>query len=285
METHGLFIDGAERPARSGAVYASINPANGQPWANFAAAGEADVDAAVAAAKRAHDEGVWRLKSPAERAEILRRIADLITDHHMDLVMAEIQDSGGTMRKGNGADIMGANMSFGQHAEFCEQLELEQATQEFFPIEATNIIRREPVGVVAAIIPFNFPFAAASWKVAPALAAGCTMVLKPSPHTPATALMMAKICHEAGVPAGVVNVVTGPDPELGAALVRHPDVNKVSFTGSTAVGKQVMKSCAERVTRCLLELGGKSATIILDDADLEIAVPGAIFGTFFPQAF
>ena len=281
METHGLFINGAERPARSGAVYASINPANGQPWANFAAAGEADVDAAVAAAKRAHDEGVWRLKSPAERAEILRRIADLITDHHMDLVMAEIQDSGGTMRKGNGADIMGANMSFGQHAEFCEQLELEQATQEFFPIEATNIIRREPVGVVAAIIPFNFPFAAASWKVAPALAAGCTMVLKPSPHTPATALMMAKICHEAGVPAGVVNVVTGPDPELGAALVRHPDVNKVSFTGSTAVGKQVMKSCAERVTRCLLELGGKSATIILDDADLEIAVPGAIFGTFF----
>ena len=281
MDTHGLFIDGEERPALSGETYPSINPANGQVWAHFAAAGVDDVNAAVAAAKRAHDEGVWRNKTPAERAVVLRAIADLITDHHMDLVMAEIQDSGGTMRKGNGADIMGANMSFGQHADFCEELELEQATQEFFPIEATNIIRREPVGVVAAIIPFNFPFAAASWKVAPALAAGCTLVLKPSPHTPATALMMAKICTEAGVPPGVINVVTGPEPELGAAMVAHPDVRKVSFTGSTSVGKQVMKSCADRVTNCLLELGGKSATILLDDADLDIAVPGAIFGTFF----
>jgi len=231
-----LFIDGEERAALSGETYPSINPANGQVWAHFAAAGVEDVNAAVAAAKRAHDEGVWRNKNPSERAAVLRTIADLITDHHLDLVMAEIQDSGGTMRKGNGADIMGANMSFGQHSDFCEELELEQATQEFFPIEATNIIRREPVGVVAAIIPFNFPFAAASWKVAPALAAGCTLVLKPSPHTPATALMMAKICTEAGVPPGVINVVTGPGPELGAAMVAHPDVSKVSFTGSTAVG-------------------------------------------------
>jgi acyl-CoA reductase-like NAD-dependent aldehyde dehydrogenase len=281
MQTFGLFIDGVECPAEGGATYPSINPASGAPWAHFAAASAADLARAVAAAKRAHDAGVWRSKTPAERGAVLRRVADLITDQHMDIVMAEIQDSGGTMRKGNGADVMGANMSFGQHADFCDTLELEEAHPEFFPIEATSIVRREPIGVVGAIIPFNFPFAAASWKVAPALAAGCTLVLKPSPYTPATALMMAKICTEAGVPPGVINVVTGPDPELGAALVAHPDVNKVSFTGSTAVGKKVMKSCADNVTNCLLELGGKSATIILDDADLDIAVPGAIFGTFF----
>ncbi|MDE0882417.1 MAG: aldehyde dehydrogenase family protein [Myxococcota bacterium] len=281
MERYGLFIDGEFSAAQDGAVYTSINPANGLPWAEFAAASTLDVDRAVKAAKAAHDSGVWRNKTPAERAEILRRIADLISDEHMALVMAEIQDSGGTMRKANGADIMGANMSFGQHAEFCEALQLEEATEEFFPIEATSIVRREPVGVVAAIIPFNFPFAAASWKVAPALAAGCTLVLKPSPLTPCTALMMAKICTEAGVPPGVINVITGPDAELGAALVAHPLVNKVSFTGSNEVGKKVMKSCADRVTNCLLELGGKSATILLDDADLDIAIPGAIFGSFF----
>jgi betaine-aldehyde dehydrogenase len=279
--THGLFIDGVEVAASDAATYDSINPADGSVWACFADASPIDVDRAVAAARKAHDAGVWRQKPVSERAQILRAAADLFSDHHSEIAAAEIADSGATMRKANGADIIGATMSFQEHANLIEAVAFEEAEDEYFPIEARSIIRREPVGVVGAIVPFNFPFAAASWKVAPALAAGCTVVLKPSPHTPATALIMARLCTEAGVPPGVINVVTGASPQLGAALVAHKDVDKVSFTGSTAVGKTVMKACADRISRCLLELGGKSANIILDDADLDIAVPTALFATFF----
>ncbi|MEO1271598.1 MAG: aldehyde dehydrogenase family protein, partial [Myxococcota bacterium] len=178
MKEHGLFVDGGYQPAASGATYPSIDPATGEPWALFASAGVEDVDRAVAAAQRAHAEGTWRTMSGAQRAAVLRDVADLFVEHQETIVMAEVVDSGATLRKGNMADIPGAVMAFQHFADRAEAFEFEQVSEEFAPVPSRNIIRYEPIGVVAAIIPFNFPFAAASWKIAPALAAGCPIILK-----------------------------------------------------------------------------------------------------------
>ena len=277
----GLFLDGEQRAAVSGATYESINPATGEAWATFAAAGPDDVDRAVSSALAAQQSGVWAGKSASERAEVLRRAADLFIEHQPEIAALEITDAGSTMRKANTADVSAASMTFHYFADQAEQQEVEVDKSGPMPVPASNIIRREPIGVVAAIVPFNFPFAAASWKLAPALAAGCSVVLKPSPYTPASALKMAELLTEAGVPPGVLAVLTGPDVELGASLVAHKDVAKVAFTGSTHVGKLVMKSAADTVKECTLELGGKSANIICEDANLDGAVPGAVFGCFF----
>jgi aldehyde dehydrogenase (NAD+) len=278
---HQLYIGGAYVPAASGATYESIDPATAQPWATFAAADQADVDAAVAAARAAHESGVWRNLPAAERGAILSRVGDLLVERQDEIVMAEVQDAGGTFRKGNIADIPASMQTFQYFGELIANAELSRTEEEFVPVMSRNVVKHEPIGVVAAIVPWNFPLAAASWKIAPALAAGCTMVLKPSPYTPASALLLAEICTAAGVPAGVLNVVTGPSAELGAALVAHPGVDKVAFTGSTRVGKLVMSNAAETVKSCTLELGGKSANIILPDANLDIAAMGAAWGTFF----
>lgn len=281
MEKVGLFIDGEERDAAGGETYLSIDPATEEPWATVAAGRPADVDAAVAAARRAHVTGVWRGLSAADRAAALRRMADLFIAHQDDIVAAEIRDAGGTFRKANMADIPAAMQTFQYYADLIEQTPSTRVDHEEIPVPSRNEVRKEPIGVVGAIVPFNFPFAAAAWKVAPALAAGCTMVLKPSPFTPATAVMMAKIAQEAGVPDGVLNVVTGPDADIGQRLVAHPDVDKIAFTGSTAVGQAVMKSAADTVKDITLELGGKAANIVLDDAHIAGAARGAVFGTFF----
>jgi aldehyde dehydrogenase (NAD+) len=281
MREFGLFVDGAWRPASGGATYESVNPATGEVWALAAAASVEDVNEAVEVASRAHRQGVWRGMSGQARGEILNRVADLLIDRQDAFVLAEVADSGGTFRKGNIADIPAAMQTFQYYGGLAESVAQEVEEDEFVPVPSRNIVRTEPLGVVAAIIPFNFPLAAAAWKVAPILAAGNTLVLKPSPLTPATALMLAEICHEAGVPDGVFNVVTGPGADVGAALVGHRKVAKVAFTGSSKVGQIVMRSCAETIKPVMLELGGKSANIILEDADLEIAVRGALFGTFF----
>ncbi len=283
MREFGLFIDGGYVNAADGATYESENPALGEPWAVVASAGQADLDKAVGSARRAHVDGVWRSKSGAERAEVLNKVGDLLIEKQDELVMAEVMDGGGTFRKGCAADVPASMQTFQYYAELIAGTPVEASEQEFTPVPSTNIIRREPVGVVGAIIPWNFPLAGASWKVAAALAAGCTMVLKPSPYTPATALMLAEICSEAGLPDGVFNVVTGDSVELGAGLVAHPDVDKIAFTGSSKVGHLVMKNAADTLKRLTLELGGKSANIILEDAPLESAVRGALFGTFFHQ--
>lgn len=281
MQEFGLFLDGAMVPAASGATYESINPATGAPWAVVAAAGVEDVERAVASARAAHDSGVWSRMPASERAQVLRRAADLFIERQDELVFAEVADSGGTIRKGNIADVPATMQTFQYFADLIEGYATEREEEEFVPVPSRNLIRREPVGVVAAIIPWNFPMAAAAWKVAPALAAGNAIILKPSPYTPATAVMMAQICADAGVPPGIFNVVTGPANEIGAALVAHPKVDKIAFTGSTCVGQQVMRDSAETLKRLTLELGGKSANIILDDANLDSAVRGALFGTFF----
>jgi len=281
MREFGLFVDGGWRPASGGATYESINPATGEAWALAASASVEDVNEAVEVASRAHRQGVWRGMSGKARGEILNRVADMLIERQDELVLAEVADSGGTFRKGNIADIPAAMQTFQYYAGLAESMEEEVEEEEFVPVPSRNIVRREPLGVVAAIIPFNFPLAAAAWKVAPVLAAGNTLILKPSPFTPATALLLAQLCHDAGVPDGVFNVLTGPGPEIGATLVAHPKVAKVAFTGSSKVGQIVMRDAAATVKPVMLELGGKSANIILEDADLEIAVRGALFGTFF----
>jgi aldehyde dehydrogenase (NAD+) len=281
MDEYKLFIDGQWRAAASGRTTPTINPATEEPWATVAAAGKEDVDAAVSAARRSFDEGVWRQKPRAERAEILSRIAATVLERAGELTLAEVQDAGGTMRKANIADIPATAQTFQYYADLLGTTADEEAFDEQVPVPSRNIVRHEPVGVAACITPFNFPLAAASWKIAPAIAAGNSIIIKPSPHTPVTTLMLAEICHAAGVPAGVVNGIAGPGPELGEALVTHRGVDKVAFTGSTAVGKRIMELAAPSVKKLTLELGGKSANIILDDADLDCATYGALFGTFF----
>jgi aldehyde dehydrogenase (NAD+) len=277
----GLFFDGGWRSAQHDKTYLSINPATEEPWARVAAASPEDVDAAVAAAARAHASGVWRERPREERSAIVGAVGARILERADELALAEVQDSGGTMRKANTADVPMASQTFAYFADVLAQSPEEEELEECIPVPSHNIIRREPYGVCGCIVPFNFPLCAAAWKIAPAIAAGNTVVLKPSPHTPVTALLLAEICHEAGVPAGVVNVIAGPTPDIGERLVTHREVAKVSFTGSTQVGKRIMELAAPSLKRLTLELGGKSPNIILEDADLDAAVRGALFGTFF----
>lgn len=276
-----LFIDGKWVDGKNGQTSQAINPTTEEPWATVAVAELEDVDAAVAAAKRAHQAGEWRGRSRAERAEVLNNIANLVYNYADELTTAEVLDAGATMRKATTADIPGTGLTFSTLAELLVQAPEEAIHHEVTPVNSTNILRKEPLGVCVGIVPFNFPMLMAAWKIGPAIAAGNTVVLKPSPHTASTALILARICQEAGVPDGVVNVVTGPGVELGEALVRHPDVAKVSFTGSTKVGKRIMELASGTLKRITLELGGKSPNIILHDADLECAVRGSLFSTFF----
>ena len=279
MRTFGLFIDGAWRSAEGDRTVEDINPATEAPWAMVPAASAADADLAVRSAERAFPG--WRDTSRADRADILERIGDLIFERADALIDAEIADNGSTMRKAGTADIPNAAETFHYFAEMIrDDSGVIEETGEV-PVPSRNLMVDEPYGVCAGIVPWNFPLAAASWKVAPALAAGNTMVLKPSPFTPVAALMLAEIGVEAGLPPGALNVITAPEDALGATLVDHPSVAKVSFTGSTAVGQTIMRRAADRMKSVTLELGGKSPTIILDDADLEVAARGALFGTFF----
>jgi aldehyde dehydrogenase (NAD+) len=281
MQSFELFIDGAWRPAATGETYESINPANEEAWAVISAGGTADVNAAVAAARRSFDSGVWRNKPASERAAILRKMAEMLVDRQDELALYEVQDSGGTFRKANMADIPASMQTLTYYADLIEGFVAETEDAEFVPVESRNLVIKQPIGVVAAITPWNFPLAAATWKVAPALAAGCSIVLKPSPLTPVSTLILAEIAFACGVPAGVLNVIAGPSDELGAALVSHPDIDKIAFTGSSKVGQAVMRIAADRLKPVTLELGGKSANIILEDANLDGAIRGALFATFF----
>jgi aldehyde dehydrogenase (NAD+) len=281
MKEFALFIDGQWRGASDGRFFASINPATEEPWAQVAAAGPDDVEAAVTAARRAFDDGRWRKRSAAERAEVLSKVGALILERSDQLADYEVSDAGGTMRKANIADIPATAQTFQYYADLLGSLPEEELFDEQVPVPSQNVVRREPIGVCVGITPFNFPIAAASWKIAPAIAAGNSLIIKPSPYTPVTTLVLGEICHEAGVPPGVINVLAGPGAQLGEALVTHRAVDKVAFTGSTAVGKRIMELCAPQLKKLTLELGGKSPNLILDDANIDCAVRGALFGTFF----
>ncbi len=261
---------GAFRPAADGRTFGTINPATEEPLAQVAAAGPADVDAAVAAARTAYEQ-VWRPMPGSERAKYLYRIARLLQERSREFAVLESLDNGKPIKESRDVDIPLAAAHFFYYAGWADKLE----HAGFGPDP-------RPLGVAGQVIPWNFPLLMAAWKLAPALAAGNTCVLKPAETTPLTALLLAQVCQQAGLPAGVLNVLTGAG-DTGAALVSHPGVNKVAFTGSTEVGKEIARAIAGTGKKLTLELGGKAANIVLDDAPVEQAVEGIVNGIFFNQ--
>lgn len=271
-----LYIDGQWCQATGGATTEVINPATGRPIATVAAGTTEDIDAAVAAAKEAFDDGRWSKLSGRERSRILNRASQLIRDREDELALAESLDVGKPITFAHVVDVATAADQYEYTAAMAQQL--DGAVRET-PLATHAYTRREPLGVVAAITPFNFPLILSSTKIAAALATGNTVVHKPATDTPLSALLMAEILTEAGVPAGVYNVVTGPGSTLGDHLVGHPGVNKVAFTGSTEVGSHVAALAGEKLRPITAELGGNAANIVFADADLEKAI-GTIISAF-----
>lgn len=276
LPSHDLLIDGQRAPPGSGEYSTDINPANETPIARVAQGNAADVDRAVQAARAALK--VWNRMRAAERGRILYRFADLLEAHAEELVQLESQDCGKPLAGVRRQDVPAAIDTVRYYAGWCDKI-----NGQVIPArnDALTYTVREPVGVVAAIVPWNFPLMIGMWKIAPALACGCTLVVKPAEITPLSALRVAELALEAGVPPGVFNIVTGKGSVVGNALVAHPGVDKVTFTGSPGVGRGIMQGAAANFKRVTLELGGKSANVIFADADLDAAPRAAASGIFF----
>ncbi|MEU6260230.1 aldehyde dehydrogenase family protein [Streptomyces griseorubiginosus] len=270
-----LFIGGEWAGAAGGAEFTSFDPATGEPVGLFAEAGRTDVDQAVEAASEALLAPGWAGITAAARARLLWRVADLIEEHAGELAELETRDQGQPLGIAQGVSVAGAAEHFRYYAGWCTKIE-GTVTPVSFP-DTLHYTRREPVGVCALITPWNFPLMIASWKIAPALACGNTVVVKPAEQTPLTTLRLVELIERAGVPAGVVNLLTG-GPDVGRALVEHPGVDKVSFTGSTAVGREIVRASAGNLKRVTLELGGKAASVVAADADIDSAVEGCLQG-------
>lgn len=277
-----LFINGKWTPVESGETFDIINPATSEVSAKVSKASEKEVELAVQNARSTFESGVWSNKTPEERAQVLMQFSKKIIEHAQEIVYLEAISSGGTLRKLAGADI--------QQLVLCLQQTVKQALEykyvETLPVvtalgPSRNQLIREPLGVVAAITPWNFPLVLAMWKIAPALMMGNSIIVKPASNTPLGTLKLAELAVEAGLPAGVFNVITGPGSTVGEALVTHKEVDKVAFTGSTEVGRSIMKQASGTVKKVTLELGGKAPAIVLPDADLEVTIPGILFGVFF----
>ncbi|HEV2114024.1 MAG TPA: aldehyde dehydrogenase family protein [Terriglobales bacterium] len=279
VEPGKLLIGGEWRPSSSGKTFETINPATGEVLTEVAEASAADVDAAVKAARAAFDDpkNAWRKMSASERGRLLWKLADLIERNIDELAELETLNNGKIITESRHVDMPMAIDVLRYYAGWATKIHGE--TVNTFETAFTYSLR-EPVGVVGAIVPWNFPLLISTWKLGPALACGNTVVLKPAEQTPLTALRMGQLVLEAGFPAGVVNIVTG-GPETGAALVRHSGVDKIAFTGSTTVGKEIMRAAANDLKRLTLELGGKSPNIVFADSDLDSAVKGAITGIFY----
>src|SRR3954468_14983782 len=278
-DTHQLLIDGERAPAAGGRTFDTPDPSTGERLATVSHGGAEDVDRAVKAAREAFAEGSdWRKMSAADRGRPIAALAALIEAHADELAQLESLDNGKPVKFARAVDVAQTISHLEYFAGWPTKIE-----GDVIPIAARDVLcytQREPVGVCGQIIPWNFPLLMASWKVAPALAAGCPLILKPAEQTPLTALRLGELALEAGFPAGVVNVVTG-DGETGAALVDHPGVDKVAFTGSTVVGREIAAKCGQSLKRVTLELGGKSPNIVLPDADLDRAAPGSFQGIYF----
>ena len=272
-----LFINNEWRPALSGKRFPVENPATEEIIAEVALGDAADTDAAVKAARACFESDAWRGMSARKRGRLLFKTADLLEARLEEFARLETAHNGKTLFESKIEISMTVN-TLRYYAGWCDKI-----TGETLPVEGPffTYTLREPIGVVGAIVPWNFPLNIASWKFAPALAAGCTMILKPASETPLTALLFAELIQEAGFPPGAFNVVSGGGSTAGAALVRHPEVDKISFTGSTEVGRQIMKMAADTNKRITLELGGKSPNVIFADADLKAAVRGAQNGIFY----
>ncbi len=282
MADYKLLIDGELCEAASGDTFATYNPGKGEKIADLPKAGKEDAERAIKAARKAFDEGPWPKMSGAERAGKLREIAALINANAGVLAELESLDSGGTIRKSSLADVPGAAGAFEWFAT-CAETEADrvQLPPAVFP-QSDNYALYEPLGVCTGVIPWNFPFIMLSWKIAPALAAGNVSVIKPASLTSITALKLAELITEAGIlPPGVLQVLSGPGGTVGEELASNPMVDKVAFTGSTEVGRRIMQLASGTVKPVTLELGGKSANIVLDDADLHQASSAVLWGTFF----
>lgn len=277
-----LLIDGNLVPAASGKTFPVYNPSTGHILAQVAEADKEDVDRAVKAARRAFDEGPWGKTTPSERGKLLWKLADLLEERADEFAQIESIDNGKPVSVARAGDIPLAIDMFRYMAGWATKVR-GSTIPISFPGEVLSYTLREPVGVVAQIIPWNFPLLMAAWKLAPALAVGCTIVLKPAEQTPLTALRLADLILAAGFPPGVVNVLPGYGETAGAALAGHDLVDKVAFTGSTEVGKIIARAATGNLKRVSLELGGKSPAIVFPDADLSAAIPGTAMGIFFNQ--
>jgi len=278
------LIDGRWQDAQSGETFEVFNPSNETVIARVADCKKADVDLAVAAARKAFDQGPWPRMSPSARGKILWKIGDLILENLEELAQLESLNNGKPIGVARGADVPLAADLFHYMAGWATKIEGSTIpiSVPYTPdAQYHAYTRKEPIGVVAQIIPWNFPLLMAAWKLGPVLTAGCTVVLKPAEETPLSALRLAQLCLDAGLPPGVLNVVTGFGESCGAPLAAHPQVDKVAFTGSTEVGKLIVKAAANDLKKVTLELGGKSPNIVLDDADMDEAIPGAANAIFF----
>jgi aldehyde dehydrogenase (NAD+) len=275
-----LYINGEFVESVSGKTFETINPATEEVLAVVSEAGPEDIDIAVRAARQAFEQGPWSKMSGAERGRLIYRLADLIEQHADVLALLETLDNGKPINHSKHADIPLTIEHFRYYAGWASKI-----VGQTIPVSGPyfNYTLHQPVGVVGQIIPWNFPLLMAAWKLGAALAVGCTVVLKPAEQTPLSALYLAELIEEAGFPKGVVNIVPGFGETAGDALVKHPLVDKIAFTGSTEVGKLIMRNASETLKRVTLELGGKSPNIILPDADLSRAIPGALQGVMFNQ--
>jgi acyl-CoA reductase-like NAD-dependent aldehyde dehydrogenase len=273
---YAMLIDGEWVGPGGREIFSCVDPYENRSWGRIPVATADDVDRAVLAARRAFDKDGWPQTSALERATMLRRLADLIEQHADELARIQIHENGKLI-----GEMTGGALALATHARFVAGLaEITGGSSVSGVPGYTTYTVREPVGVVAAITPWNSPLTLLAWKLFPALAAGCTIVIKPSEVTPTSTLRLAELCVQAGFPAGVVNVVTGFGQPTGAALAQHPDVDKIAFTGSTAAGKAMLAAAGPRIGRVTLELGGKSPNIVFGDADLDNAVHGVMGGIF-----
>src|SRR5271169_6138782 len=273
-----LLIGGKWVPAKSGKTFETINPSNEEVLSLIAEGDKADVDEAVKAARKAYESGKWSQIGPHQRARYLFKIAELIDAHADELAELETLDNGKPLTFSKAFDVPSAAETFRYYAGWCTKIygETNPSDPSMF-----NYTLREPVGVCGQIIPWNFPLLMAAWKLGPALACGNTVILKPAEQTPLTALRLGELILEAGLPDGVVNVVTGFGPGAGSSIAEHPDIDKVAFTGSGEVGKLIMQASAGNLKKVSLELGGKAPNIIFPDADLSQAVPTSMMGVYF----
>ncbi|RDU35794.1 betaine-aldehyde dehydrogenase [Neobacillus piezotolerans] len=276
-ELYQLIINGERADSHSGETYATINPATGEEIARVSKASIEDAERAVQAARDAFNNAKWRRSPVNKRSRTLNKIASIMRSRFNELVELEILDTGKSLAAAQG-QVMQAIEDFEFYAG---AIVSHRGAVNSMPGAFQNITEKEPVGVCAQIIPWNYPLMMAAWKIAPAIAVGCSVVVKPASLTPLTAIVLGEICIEAGVPAGVVNILPGAGSEIGNYLVEHPKVDKVAFTGSTPIGKDIMAKASQTLKRVTLELGGKSPNIVFDDADIDAAVDGSLFGIFY----
>jgi phenylacetaldehyde dehydrogenase len=280
-KTRQMLINGKWVDAASGKTFPTYNPATGEVLANVAEGDKEDINRAVAAARAAFDTGRWSKITPSQRGKMIWKLADLIEQHAEEFAQLESLDNGKPLAIARVADIPGTIDLFRYMAGWATKIEGNTIPISAHGAKFLAYTLREPVGVVGQIIPWNFPLMMASWKLGPALAAGCCVVLKPAEQTPLTALLLGELIQEAGIPDGVVNIVPGYGETAGAALAAHPNVDKVAFTGSTEVGKLIVHAATGNLKKVSLELGGKSPNIVFQDADIDATIPGAAMAIFF----